>query len=113
MIKDKQFSGIKYAAVLEKSRRDQALNIKEFAVLAGISYSVAREWFQLREFPRVQGFVFWQDFVEWRKVQNRGQATSNEVSQSSSARLSDSELPAIQWPRQAAQILLDAGKKLS
>lgn len=111
MTKDKQFRGIKYADVLEKSRRDQALNIKEFAVLAGISYSVAREWFQLRGFPRVQGFVFWQDFIEWRKVQNRGQASPNDASQVASTRLPDAESSAIQWPPRAAQILSDAVKK--
>jgi hypothetical protein len=70
MSRDKQLLRIRFKDVLEKSRRDQALNAKEFAVLAGISYSTAREWFQLPGFPRVQGVVFWQDFVEWRKTQN-------------------------------------------
>lgn len=111
MTKDKQLRGIKYADMLRKSRHDQALNVKEFAVLAGIAYSVAREWFQLRGFPRVHGFVFWQDFVEWRKAQNRGQASPNDSSQSASTCLPDTELLAIQWPPRAAQILVDAGKK--
>jgi hypothetical protein len=70
MTRDKQLLGVRFEHVLEKSRRDQALNAKEFAVLAGISYSSAREWFQLPGFPRVQGVVFWQDFVEWRKTRN-------------------------------------------
>ena len=43
--------------VLRKRDLGQALNIKEFAVLAGISYSVAREWFQLKGFPRFEGVV--------------------------------------------------------
>jgi hypothetical protein len=68
---DKQLRGIKLAHVLEKRRLDQALNVKEFAVLAGISYSVAREWFQIKGFPRVQGVVFWTDFVEWRNSQKK------------------------------------------
>ncbi|HEY4951880.1 MAG TPA: hypothetical protein VII71_00670 [Verrucomicrobiae bacterium] len=58
MTTDKQLRRIKLADVLEKRRLDQALNIKEFAVLAGISYSVAREWFQIKGFPRVQGSCF-------------------------------------------------------
>jgi len=76
MTRDKQLLGIRFQDVLEKSRRDQALNAKEFAVLAGISYSSAREWFQLPGFPRVQGVVFWRDFVEWRKTRNPTRAAS-------------------------------------
>src|SRR5258705_2446994 len=71
MTKDKQLRDIKMADVLEKRRLGQALNIKEFAVLAGISYSVACEWFQMKGFPRFEGVVFWQDFVEWRKAQRQ------------------------------------------
>jgi hypothetical protein len=70
MTTDKQLRGIELANVLEKRRLDQAFNVKEFAVLAGISYSVAREWFNMKGFPRVQGVVFWQDFVQWRNLQN-------------------------------------------
>ena len=72
MTTDNQLRGIKLADVLEKRHLDLALNAKEFAVLAGISYSVAREWFQLKGFPRVHGVVFWNDFVEWRNLQNGG-----------------------------------------
>lgn len=46
------------------------VNAKEFAVLAGISYSMAREWFHLGGFPAFRGVVFWQDFVRWRTAQN-------------------------------------------
>ena len=111
MTKDKQLRGIKFADVLEKSRRDQALNAKEFAVLAGIAYSTAREWFNLTGFPRVQGVVFWQDFVEWRKAQNRGRTSLNNSPSSASTCLGDAKRPTPQLPPRAAQILLDAAKK--
>ena len=41
------------------------MNTKEFAVLAGISYSLAREWFRMPGFPVVGSVVFWDDFVFW------------------------------------------------
>ena len=50
----------------EKRRLDQALNAKEFALCAGVSYSTARHWFHLPGFPVFHGVVFWQDFVHWR-----------------------------------------------
>jgi len=67
---DKQLEGITLESVLEKRRLDQALNAKEFAVCAGISYSTARSWFHLAGFPVFHGVVFWQDFVHWRTGQN-------------------------------------------
>src|SRR5437879_5512257 len=70
MTRDKQLRGIRIQAVRMKRDSDQALNIKEFAVLAGVSYSVAREWFHLPGFPAVLGKVFWGDFVLWRRTQN-------------------------------------------
>lgn len=70
MADDKQLRGIRLKDVLEKRRLDQALNAKEFAVLAGISYSTAREWFHLPGFPVFRGVIFWQDFVRWRTEQN-------------------------------------------
>src|ERR1019366_10020016 len=66
---DKQLQGITLEAVLQKRRLDQALNAKEFAVCAGVSYSTARAWFQLPGFPVFQGVIFWQDFVQWRTDQ--------------------------------------------
>jgi hypothetical protein len=66
MTTDKQLRGIQLADVLEKRRLDQALNAKEFAVLIGVSYSTAREWFRLPGFPAFRGVIFWQDFVVWR-----------------------------------------------
>ena len=68
MSQDKQLAGVDLADVLEKRRLDQALNAKQFAVLAGISHSTAREWFRLPGFPVIQGLVFWDDFVQWRRT---------------------------------------------
>jgi hypothetical protein len=67
---DKQLQGITLESVLEKRRLDQALNAKEFAVCAGISYSTARSWFHIVGFPVFHGVIFWQDFVQWRASQN-------------------------------------------
>jgi hypothetical protein len=67
---DKQLQGITLESVLEKRRLDQALNAKEFAVCAGVSYSTARSWFHLAGFPVFRGVIFWQDFVQWRTSQN-------------------------------------------
>jgi hypothetical protein len=67
---DKQLKGIMLEAVLEKRRLDQALNAKEFAVCAGVSYSTARSWFHLSGFPVFHGVIFWQDFVQWRTGHN-------------------------------------------
>lgn len=69
MARDKQLCEVSLEAVLEKRRLDQALNAKEFAVLAGVSYSTSREWFRAPGFPVVRGVVFWADFVEWRRQQ--------------------------------------------
>jgi len=65
-IEDKQLRGISLEAILEKRRLDQAMNMKEFAVCAGICYSAARRFFRLDGFPVISGMVFWQDFVKWR-----------------------------------------------
>jgi hypothetical protein len=67
---DKQLHGVSLESVMEKRRLDQALNAKEFAVCAGVSYSTARSWFHLPGFPAFHGVVFWQDFVEWRAEHN-------------------------------------------
>jgi hypothetical protein len=68
MQSDKQLRGVKIGDVLRKRELDQALNTKEFAVLTGISYSTAREWFRLPGFPVLHGVVFWGDFVQWRQT---------------------------------------------
>ena len=72
MPSDKQLRGIQLADVLKKRRLDQAMNAKEFAVCAGVSYSIAREWFRLPGFPVFRGVVFWQDFAQWRTGRNNG-----------------------------------------
>lgn len=82
---DKQLCEVSLEAVLEKRRLDQALNAKEFAVLAGVSYSTSREWFRAPGFPVVRGVVFWADFVEWRRQQaGLGSGTGNPTTPASS-----------------------------
>ena len=71
MTRDKQLAHLNFDQVAEKRRLDQALNTKEFAVLAGISYSTALAWFREPGFPSFRGFVFWQDFVLWRNAKNQ------------------------------------------
>lgn len=111
MTKDKQLWGISVHAVRIKRDADQALNIKEFAVLAGVSYSVAREWFHLSGFPALFGKVFWQDFVEWRKVQNRArEPLKSSPPQSASTNSSDIKHSTTKLPARAAQILLESAK---
>jgi hypothetical protein len=66
---EKQLQGVEPEIVLEKRRLGQALNAKEFAVCAGISYSTARSWFHLAGFPVFHGVVFWEDFTHWRTRQ--------------------------------------------
>jgi hypothetical protein len=99
---DKQLQGIALEAVLEKRRLDQALNAKEFAVCAGVSYSTARGWFHLAGFPAFRGVIFWQDFVRWRASQN------GYMTPSLSQHNGDTAAPASALPPRAAQILLEA-----
>jgi hypothetical protein len=101
---DKQLQNTVLEAVLEKRRLDQALNVKEFAVCAGISYSTARSWFRLPGFPAFQGVVFWQDFVNWRTSQNsHAKAAPESHHEAGRPSLRPSDLPA-----RAAQILAEA-----
>ena len=82
MSRDIHLQGVSLEVVVEKRRLDQALNAKEFAVLAGISYSTAREWFRSAGFPVLRGVIFWGDFVEWRRGQiGLNQRMSASVSQ--------------------------------
>jgi hypothetical protein len=99
---DKQLQAITLEAVMEKRRLDQALNAKEFAVCAGVSYSTARSWFHLSGFPAFRGVIFWQDFVQWRAGQNGFKISSP------SQRDGDTAAAASKLPPRAAQILLDA-----
>ena len=104
MTQDKQLCGIRLEDVLEKRRLDQALNAKEFAVWAGVSYSTARCWFHLPGFPAFRGVIFWQDFVHWRTAQNGFQPRS----QNPPPRNGGEIAAASNLPPRAAQILLQA-----
>ncbi len=103
MADEKQLRGIRLEDVLKKRRLDQALNVKEFAVCAGVSYSTARGWFRLPGFPAFRGVIFWQDFVQWRgnqsglKSQSPVQRSGREIASTSS------------FPPRAAQILVEGG----
>ena len=103
MATDKQLCGIRLEDVLKKRRLDQALNAKEFAVLAGICYSMAREWFRLPGFPVFRGVVFWQDFVEWRTAQHGLENVGKRLPAGHTETTPDASLP----PR-AAKILQEA-----
>lgn len=106
MTHDKQLQGIDIREVRCKRDADQALNIKEFAVLAGISYSVARDWFNSAGFPRVHGMIFWQDFVLWRRAQNaRRNVPSSPPVESGAGFSMGIAKPRPQWPHRAAKIL--------
>ena len=114
MTRDRQLRHVSVEAARSKQKLGQALNAKEFAVLAGLSYSVAREWFHLRGFPSVRGMVFWEDFVIWRRTQNRGNSLRTatdliEGKQSeTNAAAGISSPPIRQMPFRAAKILAEA-----
>jgi hypothetical protein len=101
---DKQLEGITLESVLEKRRLDQALNAKEFAVCAGVSYSTARSWFHLPGFPVFHGVIFWQDFVQWR-ADHTGLAAKREDSPHHDDMTA---VLASKLPPRAAQILHEA-----
>jgi hypothetical protein len=109
MTRDKQLRGIDIREVRCKRDADQALNIKEFAVLAGISYSVARDWFNSTGFPRVHGMIFWQDFVLWRRAQNakRNVLAPPPVETGVGFSMGIAK-PHPQWPHRATKILSEA-----
>ena len=99
---DKQLRAIKLKDVLVKRRLDQALNAKEFAVCAGVSYSTARSWFHQPGFPAFRGVIFWQDFVAWRTNQHDRPAET--LSQSNGV----TSTGRVSFPPRAARILLEA-----
>ena len=110
MPQDKQLRGVNLDDVLEKRRLDQALNAKEFAVLAGISYSTAREWFRLPDFPVFRGVVFWGDFVEWRRNQMGLNKSTTGLPRSANGTNGESDGEGrLVLPARAARILADAG----
>ena len=109
MTRDKQLRGIDICEVRSKRDADQALNMKEFAVLAGISYSVARDWFNSTGFPRVHGMIFWQDFVLWRRAQSARRNVSTPPPVESRVGFSMGNAKSHpQWPYRAAKILSEA-----
>jgi hypothetical protein len=109
---DKQLQGVNLEAVRQKRDLDQALNTKEFAVLAGISYSLAREWFRMPGFPVVGSVVFWEDFVLWRRTRNQMKSqpdfsgSGDGVTDQIEFRSSPAKSPH-HWPARAASILAD------
>jgi hypothetical protein len=100
---DKQLASVDRDEALAKRQLGQALNIKEFAVLAGISYSMARQWFRLPGFPLFEGVVFWQDFERWRQ-QGAGLSCAN-VGGEAEAAESHQEPPETGLSPQAVKIL--------
>jgi hypothetical protein len=110
MTRDKQLHGISLRAVRLKRDLDQALNAKEFAVLAGISYSLAREWFHLPGFPAVGGVVFWSDFVLWRRTQHLPKPHVPVPTENGNGQVefrSSLQKSPHQWPARAASILAE------
>ena len=109
MTQDKQLSNIQLDQVIEKRRLDQALNAKEFAVLAGVSYSAARAWFKQPGFPAFNGVVFWQDFVQWRNAKTGLGNANNFESQSAERTRSVATKPVMMFTGKAAQLLAECG----
>jgi hypothetical protein len=80
------------------------------AVLAGVSYSTAREWFRVSGFPVFRGVVFWQDFERWRVIQTGLRDLDNRPSRNTSeARSPASGMSATDLPPQAARIVAEFG----
>ena len=109
MAHDKQLRSVKLSSVLRKRQLDQALSAKEFAVLAGVSYSTARSWFRQPGFPEINGVVFWTDFELWRRVRN-GLPTGFAMTEPKAIEVKDT---APEWDGRftgrAAQLLAKAG----
>ena len=76
---DKQLRNVELKDAMERRRTDRALNIKQFDLAAGISYSVARHWWQQSGFPTFYGVIFWSDFVEWRRTHVGLNSAKNQV----------------------------------
>jgi hypothetical protein len=112
MPRDKQLRSVKLERVLQKRKLDQALNAKEFAVLAAISYSTARDWFRVPGFPVFQGHVFWQDFVRWRSEQmasGNGRMKSPDQHSEAVFKADGAQSRGAMIPTRAAKLLEEAG----
>jgi hypothetical protein len=108
MTRDKQLLGVELGQVIEKRRLDQALNAKEFAVLAGVSYSTARSWFRQPGFPCLSGVVFWGDFVRWRNARMGSGATSGRTQQATAIAPANAARAEAMFTGKAAQLLAEA-----
>ena len=110
MAQDKQIAGVRMNEVLKKRRLDQPLNAKEFAVLTGVSYSTARQWFRMPGFPAIRGLVFWGDFVEWRRALS-GLANGGNQPRADAECTPDlsGQRRAAKLPARAMEILAEAG----
>jgi hypothetical protein len=108
MTHDKQLLNVELEQVVEKRRLDQALNAKEFAVLAGISYSAARAWFRQPGFPALCGVVFWHEFVHWRNART-GLNSIEMPPRSPECQRPAATKPSMMFTGRAAQILAEAG----
>ena len=107
---DKQLRGVTLGEVLRRRQLDQALNAKQFAVLAGISYSTAREWFRLPGFPAIRGALFWSDFVRWRHAQTGASVSRDETGRRRPFNGCDAHLAnEVKFPQRAAELLAEAG----
>jgi len=95
--KEKQLAGVSPREVERKRQRDEALNAKELAVAAGVSYPIALGWFRLPGFPALGGFVFHSDFVHWRRT--RLVAETNLIPEKSQAEQRKHESPEMRPPR--------------
>jgi hypothetical protein len=109
MTRDKQLQTVDLNQVIEKRRLDQALNVKEFAVLAGVSYSTARAWFRMPNFPAFSGVVFWADFVRWRNVQTALREQNIIAAAQASGMVSPAPKAATTLPARASKLLSEAG----
>ena len=108
MTRDKQLLSVQLDQVIEKRRLEQALNAKEFAVLAGISYSAARTWFRLPGFPAFCGVVFWQDFAQWRNAQAGARNANRNVPERSIGEIQHLPRYGKNVPARVAQLLAEA-----
>ena len=106
-IRDQQLAGLDQRSVLEKRKADLALNAKEFAVAAGMSYSAARDLFRQPGFPIVKNVVFWSDFELWRR--SRIAPSPNEVKPTNETTPTCPK-PLQGLPARAQRILHDARK---
>jgi len=109
MTRDKQLLNVTLDHVVEKRRLDQALTTKEFAVLAGVSYSCARAWFREPGFPAISGVVFWQDFVQWRNAKTGLQNVNEVVSRHAERHHPVAIKSPVFFEGKAAQLLADCG----